>query len=186
MNLPAGGAAIVQQLYEHNLEMARGSDDERRALTTMIAETFCARFGPDWGTKATTARHPRSKDAIAHRGPQGTIDVWDWQNGATRAPQIRDGQPPTYPDARTGPGGPPQFFVEVAPVDHLAPPPTPDPPKPPDQPSTPAPPKRDEQLERLIDTLQHLAGELEQNNMHLSAVSDLLDRLLEKGIGVHL
>jgi hypothetical protein len=186
MKFPAGGAAIVQQLYERHIEQARGSDDDRRALTRAIAETFCARFGRSWGTKATTAKHPASKDAIAFLNEDYTIDVWDWQNGATRAPQVRDGQPPTYRDARTGPGGPPQAFIAVPPVDHLAADSAPANPWAPAVTPAPVPPTRDAQLEKLIDVLQQIVGELQMCNTCMTALSEQLETIDEKGVRVHL
>ena len=85
-----------------------------------MAETFCARFGSRWGTKSTTEHHPPSKDAIAYHYEDGTIAVWDWQNGTTREPQVEDGRPPNYDRLR-------QFFIAVNVDDHLAPTPPPDP-----------------------------------------------------------
>lgn len=136
MNFPAGGAVIVQALCARHFDLARGDDNQRRTLTLLIAQTFAARFGSQWGTKATTINHPQSKDALAYRNPDGAVDVWDWQNGNTREPQVRDGQPPHYPDARATLNGPRQWFIEVKPIDHLAPAPA----EPAPAPAEPAPP----------------------------------------------
>lgn len=138
MTFPIGGTAIVHALYEKYRSLAEGSDDHRRTLTKMMAETFAARFGPQWGTKSTTPSHPQSKDALAYRHDSGSVDVFDWQNGATRKPQVRDGMPPSAADARvSATDQTPQHFIFVEPKDHLADVrPEPEPPQEPHQPPT--------------------------------------------------
>lgn len=103
---------IVEALYGLNITLARGDDDQRRQLTKKIAEQFRFEFGPKWGTKSTTPSHPQSKDAIAYDNGDGTIDVWDWQNGTTREPQVDAGDEPDYQ-------GLTQHFIAVEPVNHL-------------------------------------------------------------------
>jgi hypothetical protein len=113
MNLTQRHVEICRALHARHLDLARGDDDQRRALTGMIAEQWCFEFGKDWGTKKSSPAAPRSKDALAHRTGPSSMDVWDWQNGTTREPNLRDGQPPDFPDITD------QIFVEVEPVNHL-------------------------------------------------------------------
>lgn len=104
---------IVEALYGLNIDLARGDDDQRRQLTRKIAEQIRFEFGPRWGTKSTTPSHPQSKDAIAFDNQNGTIDVWDWQNGTTREPQIDAGDEPDFTNLT-------QHFIAVSPINHLA------------------------------------------------------------------
>jgi hypothetical protein len=186
MQFPNGGAAIVQALYERFRPLAEGNDDDRRALTRIIAQTFCARFGAEWGTKATYPHYPQSKDAIAFGYPSGSIDIWDWQNGATRAPQVRDGAPPTYPDARTKEGNP-QAFIRVDAYDHLAPPSQTveevhnAPP-----PATPPPPAATDQLQKLIDKVQLLVDVIAVSTEVQNVLIKRLEKLQAEGVRVHL
>lgn len=113
MNLTGRHVEICRALHQRHIDLARGEDEERRKLTGMIAEQWCFEFGKDWGTKARSPTAPRSKDALAHRTGPSSMDVWDWQNGTTREPSVREGQPPDYPNITD------QFFLEVAPVNHL-------------------------------------------------------------------
>ena len=186
MNLPPGGAQIVTDLYTRYKQFAEGSDDERRLLTLWIAQTFCARFGVSWGTKATTEKHPPSKDAIAYRNTDGTIDVFDWQNGATRAPQLREGQAPTFANARTMAGGPPQHFIAVAAIDHLAGLPAPAEPPPPAAPPTAPPPGATTQLQALIDRLQEIVGGLSDVRRQCDGLNQRLDKLIAEGLRIRL
>jgi hypothetical protein len=174
MTFPPGASAIVQALYTAHGELARGTDEQRRALTLMMAQTFAARFGPRWGTKASSSAAPRSKDSIAYDNMDGTFDSWDWQNGTTKAPHVYDGMPPTYP--RIGN----QFFINVEPLDFLAPAGPVEPPKP------PAPPQRDEQTERLIDAVQQAAGQLNVLNTTVARLNLLLEQITRSGVQVHL
>lgn len=174
MNFPPGAAAIVGALYNEHMDLARGVDEQRRELTMMMAQTFASRFGPRWGTKATSKTAPQSKDSIAYDNMDGTFDSWDWQNGTTKAPQLYDGQLPTYPRISN------QYFINVEPRDWLAPA------APVDEPAPPAPPKRDEQLERLIDAVQRAAGELDVLNASLKALTMQLDGISKSGVRVHL
>lgn len=113
MKFPVGGRAILDEMYERNKPLANGSEDDRRSLTYMIAQVFAARYGENWGTKSTTITHPRSKDALAYKLPNGLLDIWDWQNGTTRLPVIHDGDNPSYSAVS-------HFFVRVDPLDWLA------------------------------------------------------------------
>lgn len=103
---------VVEALYGLNINLARGFDDDRRKLTRIIAEQFRFEFGPKWGTKSTTPGHPQSKDAIAYDNGDGTIDVWDWQNGTTREPQVGVGDEPDFTNLN-------QHFIAVEPINHL-------------------------------------------------------------------
>lgn len=96
MQFPTGGRAILDAMFLKFEAQARGTEDERRLLTFKIAQTFTARFGPEWGTKRTTINHPPSKDALARIASDGYLDIWDWQNGSTRLPLAKDGHPPDY------------------------------------------------------------------------------------------
>lgn len=124
MNLNARQVEIINQLYNLNIPLARGTDEQRRKLTRMIAEQLAFEFGPDWGTKASSPSNPQSKDSISFRLNSQSFDNWDWQNGDTREPQVRVGQP-----GQTITG---QFFIQVNPTNHIGtipnPPPIPDPP----------------------------------------------------------
>ena len=115
---------VVWALYNANKDLAQGDDEQRRQLTRKICEQFRFEMGPDWGHKSTTSAHPPSKDVFAWKGlGDGRLEMWDWQNGATREPHIYVGQPPPYTDAH--------HFIAVSPVDHLGdtePPPTEPPP----------------------------------------------------------
>lgn len=127
MNLPARAAAIIQQLWLLNVDLSNGDDDQRRALSKKIGEQVAFELGPQWGLKARWEGAPQSKDALAYN-PTATrgmavIDVWDWQNGATRQVQVSAGSPPTYPAITA-------WFTVVTPVNHLGTP-TPDLPPPP-------------------------------------------------------
>src|SRR6185436_12906253 len=107
-----------------------------------------------------------------------TIDVFDWQNGATRAPQLREGQAPTFADARTMAGGPPQHFIAVAAIDHLAGLPAPAEPPPPAAP----PPVATTQLQTLIDRLQEIVGGLSDVRRQCDGLNQRLDKLLAEGL----
>lgn len=89
--LPERAAQIVQQLYERNLDLATGSDDQRRALTRKIIEQIICEF-PDGGFngKSASPTRPFSKDSIAKKMGD-RLYSWDWQDGTTRRPN-------TYPN----------------------------------------------------------------------------------------
>lgn len=83
---------IVETLYQRNIPLAEGSDDQRRSLTKMIIEQHICEFPLDtylW--KSADPTRPPSKDAIA-RLFAGKLWSWDWQNGQTRKPQVKVGQ----------------------------------------------------------------------------------------------
>ena len=116
MNIPTGVTAIAQQIYEKFPDLPNGTDEQRRELIRRIAETVASRFGPRWGVKKAGEHNPQSKDSLAYVYDDRTFDSWDTQNGATKALQLHDGQPPDHHI------GPPQEFIPVEPIDHLAPP----------------------------------------------------------------
>lgn len=153
---------IINELYRQNIGLAKGDDDQRRLLTRMIAEQFCFEFGADWGTKASSPNNPQSKDAIVFRGIG--LSKWDWQNGATREPQVHAGQ---EGEDITG-----QFFIAVPPVNHLG-----AVNNPPD--NTPNNPPSDNTdvlaaIKQLTETQKHLA---EMVSAMISSQADILQRL---------
>lgn len=171
MNLPSRIVEIVNTLYERNIPLAQGSDDQRRILTRWIAEQCCFEFNNDWGTKAQSVNHPQSKDAIAFRLISGAMDVWDWQNGSTRQPQVTPNQPPNYPNLFG------QFFIQVLPIDHIGV--IVAPPVPPTNPPT-NPPNDNEVLEAIAElktlvVVQHIAT---QNQ--LAVINGKLDILMSR------
>lgn len=54
------------------------NEASRREWTRKLAETFRARFGPEWGHKSTTPSSPPSKDAIA-RKDGASLTAYDTQ-----------------------------------------------------------------------------------------------------------
>lgn len=139
MYLPEPVYRIVVQLSERNRALAEGTDDDRRALTKLIAEQVRYSIGPQWGWKSNHANgHAPSKDAIAFIGDEAVLEnqrqgmfVFDLFNGSTRQP---------HPLPLKGEWVE-QYFIPVRPVNHLgfAPPEAPPkpPPPPPDKPVDP-------------------------------------------------
>jgi hypothetical protein len=156
MNIPTGGTAIAKALYDTHPELVNGNDDQRRELIRLIAETFAARFGPRWGNKKAGPGNPQSKDSLAYDNQDTTFDSWDTQIGATKALVMRDGMPPTYPRI-----GPPQVFIPVRPIDHVAGEVEPATGTPPD--ATPPEPPSDVQVQllaKLLAEVQALRADL--------------------------
>lgn len=114
MTFPQGGRRVIEELCAAHTNLQFGSEEDRRTLTKMIAETFCAEFGDHWGTKSQTRTHPQSKDAIAYRLDNSNLDIWDWQNGSTRAIVVNDGSQADYQNVA-------HFFIAVQPINHLKP-----------------------------------------------------------------
>jgi len=135
---PARGVAIIDALLSKYLVLAQGSDEERRRLTGFIAQQMCFELGEKWGTKSADRYRPPSKDGLAHRNDDGTIDIWDWQNGTTRARQVQVGDAPTVANAT-------QYFIAVERVNVLGVPVAPPPPPP------PPPVDPNDELARVID-----------------------------------
>ena len=133
MRLPERAVQIIHTLHSLHLDLARGDDPQRRALTRMMAEQIAFELGPRWGCKARSealAAEYQSKDAIAYLNDDGSMDIWDWQNGSSREPQVHPNMEPMYANER-------QWFIRVNPVNHLKvpavapdPPPHVDPPAP--------------------------------------------------------
>jgi len=154
---PAGGRAILDRLFAKHQNLALGSDDDRRALTKMMAEQFAFTFGPRWGTKR--AAGPQSKDTLALLLSDGAFDMWDWQNGSTKQIQVQDGAAPTFQHVAD------QVFISVTPVNHLGEPEQPDDAEPDeDEPTNPT----------LLETLTALALQLQEIPKALQAQADLL------------
>ena len=107
---------IINQLYNRNIALANGDDNQRRKLTTMINEQNCFEFGTRWGNKARRVGGTVSKDAIGFLEDDRTVSVWDWQNGTTRKPQVKAGDEPDFPHLPLNEAA----FIPVSPVDHLS------------------------------------------------------------------
>lgn len=106
--MPARVPAIVQALYERNVNLAEGDDDQRRALILKIAQQLAFELGPQWGTKDAGGGRPPSKDEIAYYDGS-TLYGADCFNGSTRKPAV--------PDVLTELPG--QHFISVTPVNYL-------------------------------------------------------------------
>jgi hypothetical protein len=116
MKFPEIGVTVCQLMYEGNQPLAHGDDDQRRMLTRRIAEQLCSVLGSRWGGKARAGHNmPLSKDAIGYLEDDGTVSVWDWQDGGSRQSRVREGSDPDYPRL---PANEAQF-IEVPPIDHL-------------------------------------------------------------------
>lgn len=109
MRFPDRAFGICMALFHRFPDLARGDDDQRRALTRKIAEQTCFELGNHWGTKRADPTRPPSKDAIAYLDGT-TLYSFDWQNGATREPN-----PPGEMENITG-----QVFIPVDPINHLS------------------------------------------------------------------
>jgi hypothetical protein len=118
MQLSQRHVEIVNALYMMNLTLAKGDEGQRRQLTQKIDEQICFEFGHRWGMKARAGGdiNSASKDSIGYLEDDGTVSVWDWQNGSSREPQIHTGDGPHYPHLSTSEAK----FVEVQPVNHLS------------------------------------------------------------------
>jgi hypothetical protein len=131
VTFPTGGVTILQALYTAHPDLVHGDEEARRLLHRWGAETMVARLGDSrWGVKARSAHDPQGKDAIAYQhepappgaSTGGRFDVWDVQNGETRALVVRAGDPPNHLAIHD------QWFIVVPAVDHLVGVPTPPPP----------------------------------------------------------
>jgi hypothetical protein len=150
---------ICWAMYHANMTLAHGNDDQRRQLNRKIAEQYRFEFGDRWGTKSTTINHPQSKDALAYLLDNGLINIWDWQNGTSRQPQITAGQGPHYENMD-------QYFIEVPPVNHLNSNPNPNP--------TPEPEPEPEPPSTIEDKLNEI---LEENKVIKDVLTGILDVL---------
>ena len=118
--IPARVKVIVQALYERNLELANGDDDQRRALIMKCAQQVRFELGERWGTKRAGEGRPPSKDALAYFDGAMLFSA-DCFNGSTRKPDVPDFLEPV----------PGQVFIAVSPINHLSAPPVDPPPPPP-------------------------------------------------------
>jgi hypothetical protein len=173
MELPTRALEIIDDLWATHLDLARGDDDQRRALTKIMAEQICFELGPRWGCKKASETRPQSKDAIAFNGPEG-LCCWDWQQGTSREPR----RPPFFWSAaeliRTN-GGKSQVFIPVSPVNHLGA--SPVPPLPP-APKPPAPPVFEGEPP-LVTDMAELLERIDALEQRYTALEDQCARDLE-------
>ena len=109
--MPERGVQIVYALYSKHQDLAKGTDDQRRAITRKMIEQFICEFPDDGYTgKSADPGRPFSKDSIARRS-EGRLYSWDWQNGSTREPHVKAGQ---LASDITG-----QHVIPLGCVDHL-------------------------------------------------------------------
>ncbi len=109
MDFPPRAHQIVEALYALHEPLAKGTEDDRRRLTMLMAQQIRFELGASWGTKSSSPTNPPSKDALVFKS--GLVFLaFDWQNGGTREPQ----RPPLQTDI-TG-----QHFIAVDPINHLA------------------------------------------------------------------
>lgn len=152
MNIPSRVNTIIRELYNRNIPLAKGSDDQRRMLTMIIAEQVCYEFGPKWGTKRADKGRPPSKDSISYFDGTTLIN-WDWQNGTTREPMnLGNGADITG-----------QVFMPVTPVNHLL------------AEGNPLPPI-DVPDSVLSEVLAKLSNIERQNELIYATLTDILDR----------
>jgi hypothetical protein len=111
MTYPARVQEILNSLYAQNTTLAKGTDDDRRAFTMLVAQQVCYELGPQWGTKKASETRPLSKDTLAFNGPD-QLHGWDLINGTTREPN-------TFPEEINPNEMREQVFVPVPPVNHL-------------------------------------------------------------------
>jgi hypothetical protein len=110
MDMPDRVRANVQDLYERHVDLARGDDEQRRELQTLINQQNRYDLGPEWGSKAVKGR-PKGKDTVAcfRSGVLYGADVF---SGTTRQPSV-PGSLEELPLADD------HVFIEEPPVDHL-------------------------------------------------------------------
>ncbi len=181
-SLPPRVLEIVRALYAAYVTLANGSDDDRRALTRMIAEQVRFELGPGWGCKATTATSPQAQSRIAFVGPEGLV-AWRWQDNDGSVTGVPNSPLPNPPMEAL----PLQHFIEVDPINHLAPAPGPAPA--PGAPPTPAPapaPSVDDEIERLITIGEHLVGAIEELTGTVTALDQRLTELQQRGVRLRL
>jgi hypothetical protein len=109
MKVPQRVYEIIVELYNRNTTLARGSDNDRRSLTMIMAEQVRFELGPNWGTKRADKGRPLGKDSISFY-KDGILMNYDWQNGSTRAPHNPPGNMKDISN---------QEFVVVDSIDHL-------------------------------------------------------------------
>lgn len=168
MTFPQAAYEIVVELYNRNVALAQGSDDHRRELTKMMAETMAYRLDRRWGVKRTASGHPQSKDSLCFSLGGGAFDAYDWQNGSTRRVQINTGSSPTWPNVSN------QVFIPVDPKDWLGGlnipnKPIEEPIEEPIKPPVPAPPYGEimGMLKLLYFAVTELTTQVEENNRRI-------------------
>lgn len=179
MTVPPRVEAIYRALWQQHQDLARGDDDQRRALTLMIAQQVNFELGPEWGTKRADPGRPVSKDAIAYRRSDARLLYFDWQNGATREPN-----PAGEMGDITG-----QVFVPVEPVNHLRVGESPGSPSPtPGTTPTPALPATEPELDLagLLDGIDRLVHGLAETTAAIVDLNTRIDKLQKDGVRLRL
>jgi hypothetical protein len=169
MNYPQRLVEIIDTFYASHPHLAKGSDAQRRDLMRMIHEQYEHELPPAqrgrWGNKqrAGLSDVDRSKDGSAYLEDDGTLSVWDVQNGATRERAVNAGDPPSHPHLPAGEA----TFIRVEPVHHFGTP-TPEPPAPP-------PPSVDlGPILARLDAIERINGRLDRD---LHAIHEQIDQL---------
>lgn len=119
MTFPQIGVDVIDKLMARFPSLIKNPDGtfvddvKRRLLTRMIAEQMVFQtLDNRWGVKSVSEGAVQGKDGIAWDRQDGTIDIWDWQNGTTRKRQVNTGDSPHHPAEH-------QFFIKVMPINHL-------------------------------------------------------------------
>jgi hypothetical protein len=121
MNYPQRLVEIIDTFYATHPHLAKGSDAQRRDVMRMIHEQYEHELPPAqrgrWGNKkrAGLSDVDRSKDGSAYLEDDGTVSVWDVQNGTTRERAVNAGDPPSHPHLPAGEA----TFIRVEPVNHF-------------------------------------------------------------------
>lgn len=174
MTLTQRHVEIIWELYRRDLDLAKGNDDQRRQLTRKIAEQINFEFGPRWGTKSTTVNHPPSKDAIVYKNDNGTVDIWDWQNGDSRQPQVHEGKAADYKNMD-------HFFLKVDAVNHLGSvvvnPPVVPPTGPPSTNPPSNPPVDESDIKKILLALENAKENLADVRVQMSAIQGLVGEM---------
>lgn len=167
MKLTPRQVQIIEELYNLNLNLANGDENQRRQLTQKIAEQVNFEFGPRYGMKARAGGNisNASKDSLAYLEDDTTVSVWDWQNGTTRKPQVVPGMEPTHPHLPLNEAK----FITVSPVNHL---------------NTPDTNDGDEDDDNDDDYIQELTKALNEMNDNLKAIRTDNVRMLENQMAI--
>jgi hypothetical protein len=181
-SLPPRALEIIRALYATFIDLANGSDDDRRVLTRTIAEQIRFELGPEWGCKASTPTNPQGQSQIAFNAPDGLVG-WRWQDNDGSVTGVPNGPLPN-PPMQSFAG---QHFIAVAPINHFAagPGPAPEPGAPPAPPLPPAPPTDDE-IERLITIGEHVVDAIEELVATIAALDQRLTELQQRGVRLRL
>lgn len=118
MQWPQRVQEIVNELARRNIDLVRGDDEARRALTRKIAEQCRFELGENWGTKRADDGRPLSADVVCTAFP---FVGWDTQIGGidpvASDEEVLRRHIAQMPDSIDLVG---QRFVPVEPVNHLA------------------------------------------------------------------